>query len=173
MTELLEILKYTLPAIVVFFTAFFILRSLLKNDDTRRKHEMALKNQDIITPIRLQAYERMVLLLERISPDSLVIRLNRKGMKNKELQGEILAVIRAEFEHNLSQQLYLSNQSWELIKSARENLIKIINSAAQNLDPNGPSFELSKVLLEKIMEMEKSPTMVALEFIKKEMQQLF
>ena len=173
MNEFLEILKYVLPAVVVFFTSWLMLASFYQRDKERYRLELATKNQKIITPIRLQAYERVVLFLERVNPESLLMRVNRQGMTCRQLQNELVSNIRAEFEHNLSQQVYMSSESWELVKSARSNLIKIINSCEQKVDPDSPSFNLSKSILEFMIEMEKSPVTVALEFIKKEVKNYF
>ena len=171
MTTFLEIIKYTLPALVVFFTAFFIIRSFLQNMHEKQRLDLVSNNQKIITPIRLQAYERMALLLERISPESLIMRSNKPGMKAKDLQSELLSSIRAEFEHNLSQQVYLSIKAWDVIKGARANLLKIINTAADHVGPDADAINLSKAILESEMEMDKSPTRTALDFIKQELEQ--
>jgi hypothetical protein len=173
MTEFLEILKYVLPSLVVFLTAAWIMQAFLKREDSRRKLEVSLKNYKTITPIRLQAYERIVLFLERVSPESLILRVTRQGMTAKQLQSEMINSIRAEFEHNLSQQVYISNEAWELVKSARSNLIKMINTCAENVNPEAPAFNLSKAILEAVMEMDKQPSNQAIDFLKKEMQTYF
>src|SRR5664279_4852548 len=124
MTDFLEILKYVLPALIVFMTTWLMMASFAEREKERNKMEIATKNQKLLTPIRLQSYERVVLFLERINPESLIIRISRQGMTCRQLQNEMISSIRAEYEHNLSQQVYISSQSWELVKSARSNLIK-------------------------------------------------
>ncbi len=171
--EILEILKYTLPALIVLIAAYLMIKLMIKNDGDRRNKEIILQNQKTITPLRLQAYERAILLLERISLDSLILRVNKQGMTSQALQQEMLSAIRAEFEHNLSQQIYMSSQSWEVIKNAKINTVKLINTSAAQVKPNSPSIEFSTHILEKVMEMEKSPTQVAIEFIKQEFNSLF
>jgi hypothetical protein len=89
------------------------------------------------------------------------------------LQSDMLATVRAEFEHNLSQQLYLSNDGWEMVKNARANTIKIINLAADKIPANAPYMVLSTKILEMIIETEKTPSSVAIDFLKKEVQKLF
>jgi hypothetical protein len=96
MKDLLEILKYTLPSLIVFLTVYYVLKKYFENEDKKRYHLTLLKNQDIITPLRLQAYERIILYLERISPDSLIIRVNKPGYTCQELQVELLNTIRIE-----------------------------------------------------------------------------
>ncbi len=173
MTDFLEILKYILPALIVFMTTWLMMASFAEREKDRNRMEIATKNQKLLTPIRMQAYERVVLFLERINPESLIIRISRQGMTSRQLQNEMISSIRAEYEHNLSQQVYISSQSWELVKSARSNLIKIINTCAEKVEPEAPSIVLSKGILEFIMEMEKSPISVAIEYIKKEIKAYF
>jgi hypothetical protein len=168
-----EVLKYVIPSLVVFLTVFYILHSYFEDQEKKRQLKTALKNRKLITPLRLQAYERVILFLERISPESLIIRISETNMNSKQLQTEMLSSIRAEFDHNLSQQLYLSNEAWEMIKNARANTIKIINMAADKVAGDAPYMQLSTKILEAIIEAEKSPSSVAIEFLKKEVQKLF
>lgn len=171
--EIIEILKYTIPALVVFLATLFLIRLMIRNDQERRNQEIILLNQKTITPLRLQAYERTTLLLERISFESLILRVTKPGMNCQQLQTEMLSTIRAEFEHNLSQQIYMTPQAWEVIKNARMNTLKLINTAAGQFKPDAPSLELSTFLLEQGMELEKAPTQVAIEYIKKEFNTFF
>ncbi len=170
---MLEVLKYTIPSIVLFFTVFYILHSYFEDIEKKRQIKAILKNRKLITPLRLQAYERIILLLERISPESLILRTSLMGMSSNQLQSEMLSSVRAEFEHNLSQQLYVSNEAWEMIKSARANTIKLINTAAEKIPTNAQSMHLSTTILEMVMEMDKTPSASAIEFLKKEVQTLF
>lgn len=171
--EILDILKYTLPALIVFFTSYLLIKAFIQNDQEKRKHEIILQNQKTITPIRLQAYERVTLFLERVSLESLIMRTSKQGMTSKQIQTSMLNTIRAEFEHNLSQQVYMTSAAWELIKNAKSNTIKIINSSADHVKPGAPAIEFSRYILEKVIEMDKEPTKVALEYIKKEVSTFF
>ena len=94
-------------------------------------------------------------------------------MTSRQMQTELLSTIRAEFEHNLSQQIYVSSEAWELVKSAKSNIIKLINTAADNVDPESPAFNLSKAILESVMSLDKQPTAIAIDFIKKEAEKYF
>ena len=173
MTEFLEILKYILPSLVVFVTAYLLILKFINSDQQKRKLEIVLNNQKIITPIKLQAYERLILFLERISAESLIIRTQQQGMTSKQLHIALLSTIRAEFEHNISQQLYITQQAWELVKASKENSIKLINDCAVNTNPKSSSIELSRIILEKVMEKTKSPTSIAIDFLKREMNNIF
>jgi hypothetical protein len=170
---MLEILTYTIPSLVVFLTVYYILHSYFEDQEKKRQLKTVLKNRKLITPLRLQAYERVILFLERISPESLIMRTSTQGMTSKQLQSEMLASIRAEFDHNLSQQLYISNDAWGQVKNARSNTVKLINIASEKITGDLPYFHLSTQILEMIMEAEKTPSSVAIEFLKKEVQKLF
>lgn len=168
-----EVLKYTLPSLVVFLTVFAILHSYFNDQEKKRQYETALKNKELITPIRFQAYERVILFLERISPDSLIMRVSQSGMTSRQLQTEMLANIRAEFEHNLSQQLYISPKAWEFVKSARNGMIKLINTAAEKTTPDSAYIYLSKELLDLSVQEEENPVSIAITQLKAEVQKLF
>ncbi|MFO7844071.1 MAG: hypothetical protein R6V16_09705 [Bacteroidales bacterium] len=173
MNIVLEILKYILPAIIVLITSWLVLKQMIKNDQGRRNYEMISKNQQMITPIRLQAYERLTLLLERISPESLIMRLNKPEMGAKQLQTEIINTIRSEYDHNVSQQIYVSPQAWELIKNAKSTIVQIVNNCSHKVKPDSSAFELSKMILEELMKYEKSPVSLALEFLKAEVRKIY
>lgn len=168
-----EVLKIVLPALLVFLAGYLGVASLVREENKRRRFEQALNSQRITTPIRLQAYERIILFLERISPDSMLVRVSKPDMNAKTLQSALLTAIRSEFEHNLSQQLYISPEAWGVVRNAKDNLIKIINSSAATLPPNAPALQLSQVILEQLMELEDHPTARAIDFLKKEVVQLF
>lgn len=164
----MDIITITIPALLVMLTAWLVMRYQLKNDQDKRKQEMILQNSRTVTPIKLQAYERIVLFLERISLESMLVRINSPGMSAVQLHSSLLTTIRSEFEHNLSQQIYMSPQAWEVVRNARSNMIKIINSEMEKMPKKATGMEFSKRLLETVMELEKEPTRTAIEYIKAE-----
>jgi len=173
METFLEIIKYTLPSLIVFITAYYILKAQLENNEKSRRFELKLENQKVITPIRLQAYERLILLLERISPETLIIRVTISGKSNKQLQKELLQSIRAEFEHNLSQQLYVSTGAWDIVINARESIVKQINTFALNVKPEDSAIELSKEILENQINIKHLPARLAIDYLKNEANKYF
>lgn len=177
MYQIFEILKYTLPSIIVLFTAYFLIKTFLENENKKKVLEMKMNNQNnnqrFITPVRLQAYERIILFLERISPNSLLLRVSEPNMNVAQLQAAMVIAIREEYEHNLSQQLYISSQAWKIVKNAKDDLINVINNASSNLDKNADSAELAKVIFELIASVEKLPVDVAIELVKNEIYQEF
>jgi len=172
MENLFDILKITIPALLVFFTAWILLRTMIRNDQDKRKQELILQNSRTVTPVKLQAYERIVLFLERISLESLLVRVSSSDMSATQLHLALLNTIRSEFEHNMSQQIYISQQAWEIVRNARSNMIKIINTEVEKMPPKSSGIALSKQLLEKIMELEKEPTRAAIDYIKGEISRM-
>ena len=173
MVSLLEILKYTIPAFIVFFTTWVLIRSWAKNEEKKRKHEFNLHIKDEILPVRLQAYERFILFLERISPESLVLRLSNSNLTTRQFQTELMAAIRTEFEHNLAQQTYISTEAWEKVRVARNQTIKMINEAASELKPESNGTTLGKLILEQLAELKTPPSQAAIDYLKQEVNTLF
>lgn len=169
-----EILKIILPAAAVFVAVYVVIKSFLSNEQKRREHELRKTNQNVVLPLKIQAYERLIIFLERINPNSLVVRVNKQGMSAQQLQLELIKNIRSEYEHNLSQQIYLSQGAWELVKTAKEELIKLINVSATKVDPNAPGNELAMTILNVAAGLEKRlPNEVAIEYVKREISQSF
>ena len=131
------------------------------------------ENAKFFLPHRVEAYQRIILFMERISPNSLVMRKFEHGMKAKELQGELLSTIRSEFEHNIAQQIFISPQGWKMVKESKEEIIKIINLASSQIDENGNALDLSQKIFEIATQIEKLPTEITNEFLINELQRLF
>lgn len=163
-----EILKYTIPSLVLVVIVIYVLQAFFKNERLRRANELALKTNDKIIPLKIQAYERMLIFLERISPESMIIRCNKKGFNAQQLHTELLNSVRAEYEHNLSQQLYISDKTWRMINSAKLNIIKLINTCADQIELKSSSLELSKLILETVMSEDQLPTREATLALKEE-----
>lgn len=165
---MLELLRYTIPAVVVLITVFILVYWFYKNDEKRRQHELRLENRKIIVPIRLQAYERLTLLLERIAPENLLIRVKRHGMGFRDLQKELLQSIRSEFDHNLSQQIYVSDKAWEVVVGAKENVVKLINNTSMKVEKDATAMDFSKAILEWMVTGDVHSPKAAIEYLRKE-----
>jgi len=132
-----------------------------------------VEDQKIILPLRLQAYERIVLFLERITPNNLIMRVNRPDMTAVQFQAALVKNIREEFESNLSQQLYISSKAWEMVKNAKEETIRLINTASMKVSETAGSSEMVRVLLELVLAEEKFAVDTAIEEVKREIQRAF
>jgi len=172
MSIFLQILGYTLPALVVFLTTWLVLRKQLDNEADRRNFELRRLSVNQITPVRLRAYERLTLLLERTQPEAMILRLDLQGMTNIELQSKLLQTIRTEFDHNVAQQIYVSPEAWAMVKNARENLVRVINGAAAQVQPTGAALQLAQKLIELYTSLQTTPTEAALNCLKNEVKTL-
>lgn len=145
----------------------------MENEEKRRSYFLKKETQKSALPVRLQAYERLSLFLERITPDRLVIRVSGKGLTVAQYRNLLVQSIRTEFEHNLSQQIYVSEEAWRFLVSAKSATVGIVNSSADALDPKADGIELSKHILNREMEMEVYPTKKALSYLKAEVKRDF
>lgn len=173
----IELLKYILPSGFVFVATYFVIKKTSENELFRKRidtnTDIKLGNQKYITPLRLQAYERMALFLERIMINNLLMRVNQNGINARMLHTELLRQIRTEFEHNLSVQIYLSPELWTLIKQAKDETIKTINVVSGKINEDATAIELSKSLLELVGSVDKQPAEYALELLKAELRKNF
>lgn len=173
MNEFLEILKYVLPALVVFITAFYLIRTFLDNELKKLREENKEESRKAVIPLRFQAYERIVLFLERISPSNLVLRVNRPGMSKDLLQADLLRSVREEYEHNLAQQVYMSDKAWELVKGAKEEVLSDINSAAAKMTEKNTAADYGQQVISQHLERKNPAHAAAISFIKEEVKELF
>jgi len=137
-----------LPAALVLYGAFLMVRSFLAREVDLRRLEVRSRALETILPARLQAYERMTLFLERIAPQNLLVRLNDPAYSARDFQKVLLDEIRNEYNHNVSQQVYMSEQVWSLIKGSKEDLTVLINEAATQVGATATSLDLSKRIFE-------------------------
>lgn len=187
MNELLEILKYTVPALVVLLTAYMVLKKFL---DFNTKHlvvmqqnyelekqklaaESKRKREESFIPLKLQANERLALFLERINPPNLITRELKPGLKAGEFHKILLTDIRDEFEHNMSQQIYISDEAWNNVKMAKEEVLSLINKSINEVNPSDTAVKLGEVILSHSFEAQKNPIDLALAALKKDLRTQF
>ncbi|HXH19772.1 MAG TPA: hypothetical protein VNJ07_11895 [Chitinophagales bacterium] len=172
--SILEILKYVLPSLIVFLTAFFVLKSFFNNEMKKLEQQLRTESRKDTLPLRLQAYERLSVFLERISPVNLIPRTVQPGMTAMMLKQALLQSIRMEYEHNVSQQIYVSTNVWRTVSLVKDEIIKDINLLSASMPPEAPAKDLSKRILEYYLESEHVlPTQQALDLIKMEVKKLF
>ncbi|MCO6481809.1 MAG: hypothetical protein J5I62_03340 [Flavobacteriales bacterium] len=175
--QLFQVLLALLPSVVVFLTAFYLLRQMLTNHsremNTKLMAEAKKEDRKQVMPLRLQAYERLMLLLERISPGTLVFRVHKAHMTARLLHTELLATVREEFEHNVTQQIYVSDRAWQQVKMAKEETLRIINIAAEQTAPDANGTALSQHVFEVASKLTHLPTQQAAVALKEEVRKLF
>ncbi|MCC9168908.1 hypothetical protein [Pontibacter harenae] len=170
---IIDLLKIALPALIVAGAMYMLIKKYFDQDQRTRVIELRMKNTEVVLPIRLQAYERVVLLLERITPSNLLLRVSGAGQTATDYHRVLLAEIRSEFNHNMSQQVYMSGQAWQQVKQAREEVVNLINQTYQELPDKTKGTDLAKRVLEKILAQETDPTAQAINFLKQEIGQVF
>ncbi len=169
----LEITKYLIPALIVFVITYYQFKIFFDTEYEKRMMDLKSEQLKTMQPLRLQAYERCILLMERMSPESLVIRTHKPGISASQLKVDLIADINSEYNHNLSQQLYVSSQAWQVIRVVKEEMINLINTAYSDLGPNSVGLDLSKTIFEYLIKIETLPTHKALTFLKKEFDLVF
>jgi hypothetical protein len=168
--NILQLFAYLLPAVVTGAVAFYFFRLHTRNEEGRRRFLLHKDSQKNTLPIRLQAYERMALFLERISITNLVVRVAPKSSDKGEYESLLIRNIENEFEHNLSQQIYMTDECWNVIKAAKNATIQAIRKSAVSQAESAD--RLREDLLSDTME-KSSPSATALSFVKKEIGELW
>lgn len=178
MESILEVLKYVVPSLVTLGGVYFIIQLFINDENARRNQEtnkkLLYEQRKISQPIRLQAYERIIVFLERIHPFSLIQRVYQPNMLLTEFQLELVKTIRVEYEYNLSQQMYLNNDAWQMVTTAKEETIKLINMFASQMQDDTDGAELSKAIFNYYMQTNKEvPVQIAINFVKDDVKSLF
>jgi hypothetical protein len=172
--DVLDILKYTIPSLITFLTAYGVLKLFVDSERKQKELELRAVHYKDALPLRLQAYERLTLFLERITPTNMISRVNKPGMSARDVQLSLISNIRLEFEHNLSQQIYISSPAWMMIVQVKEEIIAIVNKAASDLAENATGKDLSRAIIEYFINNEQvMPTQKALDTLKSEAKKLF
>jgi hypothetical protein len=157
----------------VLLMAYFFLRKTGEKEIRQLQVELKKDRQKHFLPMRVEAYQRAVLLMERIHPSSIVMRLHNPALPAKMLQAELLKSIREEYDHNVSQQLFISPQAWEMIRNSKEEIIKIMNVAGNQMDVSSTGTDLAAKVFEIVAEVGPLPTEITVDYLKKELQELF
>ena len=169
----IDFLVYLAPSLLVFGTSYFLVKRFLDNEQKMKYVELKRVMDSSLLPLRLQAYERIVLYLERISPNNLLSRVYEPGMNVAVFHKELLLTIKSEYEHNITQQVYVTNAGWAIVRSSRDELVKLINLSFGQCNPANPGVELSKIIFQTMMESEEYPIQNAIDQIKNEAHSLF
>ncbi len=168
METILEIIKFTVPALVVFLTVYFMLRYHYNHAYSLELAKLRSESSRTTLNLRLQAYERLALFCERISPDNLILRLREKDMSSQELQNIMILAIKQEYDHNLTQQIYISDKLWMIVEMCKNQVIQLISMSGQ---ASSGVDNFTETLMKAIDE--KNPVQTALKAIRKEVELYF
>ena len=173
LSVIFEILKFSIPALIMFWAVQSLFGKFLAGQTQLKQLDIQKNQQDATLPLRLQAYERLSLFCERISIPNLMQRLRTEEMQAGALRYAMLMAIQQEYEHNITQQVYVSSQLWEIISIAKNDTINLISGIAETVDPKANAKELSSALINALNERNDVPLNMALQAIKKEAGLLF
>jgi hypothetical protein len=169
--RLIELLSYTIPALITGAVALYFFKFHTDNEEKRRNFLLVKEKQNKALPLQLQAYERMALFLERISPEKLLIRVKPNGKNALNYQNKLILSIDQEYEHNLAQQIYMSETCWNAIVAAKNATIQLIrmSHATEGVET---SDDLREKIIQNTMEND-NPTKTALSYLKEEVRKIF
>ena len=172
-----QIALIVIPAGAVLMTTILFLR---KNAEKEDKHsmrqlqsELKKQRQEFFLPNRVDAYQRAVLLMERIHPNSLIMRTINPGLPSAAYQAELLKSIRDEYDHNVAQQLFITPGLWEMVKNSKEETVKIVNIAGKQMQPTSMSTDLAAKIFELTAEIGELPSDITVKALKEDLQRLF
>ncbi len=170
---ILEIVKITIPALIVFFTVQQVLKQYFANQEQMQLLKMQASKQENAVPLRFQAYERLSLFCERIELGSMLLRLRQEDANAAQMRILLMAAIQQEYEHNITQQVYVSDQLWKIIQFAKDDAIQVVTKAAEAVDPRADSRQLANAIISITNQRQGSAADKALVAIKKEASILF
>lgn len=167
------ILTVLILGAVVTFGMYLTITTVANKIFEKQRWDIRSQNIGITLPLRLQAYERMCLFLERITPNNLLLRLAPSATSALELQQIVLHEIREEYNHNVAQQLYISTHAWEQIVNAMNETVAVVNQAAAEVSAEAPASDLAKKIFSHVIEKEIQPSTHALKVLKEEIRNVF
>ena len=169
-SKIIEIVAYTLPSLITGGVAYFLFTAYFKDQQNTRRWLVVKDNQKQALPIRLQAYERIVLFLERIHPAQLLMRITPPSEDKNDYATLLIHSIQTEFEHNIAQQIYLTNESWDIVNKSKNTTVQLIRKTSLNAEIKNAS-QLRESILRELLEME-APSSVAISYLKEELKNI-
>ncbi len=169
--KIIDVLLYALPSIVTGLVAYYFFLRLSKSEDSKNKFLLLTEDKKIALPVRLQAYERMTLVMERINPTKLLIRITPTSEDKDLYVQKLLTSIEQEFEHNLSQQIYISDECWNVLVTARTTTNNLIKKVADDVTLTSAQ-NLREAILKSLLN-KPAPSATGIAFIKEEVKLLF
>lgn len=168
--RIIDLFLFAIPSLITGLIAYHFFKEHTKNEDGRRRYLLKKDLQVSALPMRLQAYERLSLFLERISPNNLLLRVSPNKLTKEKYESLLIQTIEKEIEHNLSQQIYISDKCWSIVSAAKSATIQLIRRASM-LEKTNTADKLREVILTEMMER-RAPSDAALAFIKDEVASL-
>jgi len=169
-TFLIDLLKYLLAGCMVVSLANWLYWTQYNRYAFKLKMlEKRQASAKAVLPLRLQAYERLVLFVERIDPANLVVRVHEPGLLAADFEQRLIDEIRAEYQHNVTQQLYVNDVAWSVTKQLKDNTVALIRNAGAGLSASADAKELGTVLLGHVAALDENPYELGRKTIKNEL----
>ncbi|HUR31997.1 MAG TPA: hypothetical protein VMZ69_11245 [Saprospiraceae bacterium] len=162
------IIAIIIPSVVVFLSVYFTFRQYHQQQLRLQLLENKKVKDRITLPMKLQAYERLILLCERIDFPDLLLRLKTPDTSARELEAALLVAVQHEYEHNLTQQLYISPELWDVLLAVKSKTMDLITLAREGMSDHGSSEEFGKRLFELISKETSLPSQIGRKAIKTE-----
>ena len=165
---MLELLKYTVPALIVLVATWLVMSKLLKEERQKREYELRRQDRNITNPLRMRGFERLALLLERITPEHMLMNMDFSGMTMQDVQRQLLQTVRLETDHNLSQQIYVSDETWQAIMLAKEETMNFVNAVALQMPEGSTALQYAQTLITAYNTNGETPVQRAMHLLKDE-----
>ena len=162
------ILGLTIPSVVVLLAIYLMFKMYFQHQLQSGALNARKEKTQITLPLRLQAFERLTMLCERIDLAELVLRLKTPGTNAAALRSALILAIQQEFEHNVSQQLYVSEELWNILQVAKAKTMDLIILAGEGLEANASADEYAQKLIELASEEPSLPGQIAKRAVKTE-----
>ena len=170
---LIDLLILSFGIFAALMAVYYVLKNEIKAIIDFRYLELQKDSKAHLLPLRLQAHERLIIFVDRISPVNLLVRLHQQGIELATLQAGILNEIKTEYQHNITQQLYVDSVTWNVVRKLKEDTVAMINNTVKGLPENTNGLELSKAVLQHMATLKENPYDLTIELIKKDIHKLF
>lgn len=170
---LLDILKLTVAGVGVVWVAFYLVKPYLDKNERLQVLELKKAADNQTLPLRLQAYERITLFVERTNPANLLLRINGGALPAVELYRMAVQEVRDEYQHNITQQVYVSSRAWAVVRRLKDDTLNLLNSTLSALPETATGIDFSRALLTHLGQLDNNPYELAADMIRKDLEELF
>lgn len=170
---LVDLLVLSFGIFAALMAVYYVLKNEIETFFDIKNRELKKESRAHLLPLRLQAHERLIVFVDRLNPANLLVRLHQQGIELATLQAGVLNEIKSEYQHNITQQLYVDSVTWNVVKKLKDDTVAMINHAVNELPANSNGIELSKAVLQHMATMKENPYDLTIELIKKDIQKLF
>ncbi|MBS7567095.1 hypothetical protein KHS38_22005 [Mucilaginibacter sp. Bleaf8] len=170
---LLDILKLTVAGVGVVWIAFYLIKPYLDKSERLQILELKKAADNQTLPLRLQAYERVILFVERTNPSNLLLRVNGGALPAVEFYRLAVQEVRDEYQHNITQQIYVSSRAWAVVRRLKDDTLNLLNNTLASLPETATGLDFSRALLTHLGQLESNPYELAADMVHKDLEELF